>query len=447
MRRPERWTLGLRDRVTLASAAVLAIGALLLTVGVSQLLSNQLERDVAATLSERADAQLATLDLRGRHIVVRDARHDEALDHQAWVYEGGRALQRATAPAAVQRAADALATVARTQERKVGEDVRLRAEPAYADAGHRRLGTVVVGVSLLAYEHTERLALFGMLALDLFVLAVGTLLVRRAVGNALGPVAEMTRAAADWSEHDLDRRFDLGPPRDELTGLSATLDSLLARIAASLRHEQRFSAEMAHELRTPLSGVRGEAELALRPGRTPQEQREALEQVLRGTDRMQGVIDTLLAAARSDAGNGAGRADAVAAARAALDAVEGTAERAGVRAELVAGPGTLRVGAEADLVVQALHPLLDNAIRHASELVRVSATREDGHIVLRVRDDGPGPAPDALAQLFEPGGSASGGAGLGLPLARRLARTSGGDVVAEPGGAGGSFALRLPALS
>ena len=66
----------------------------------------------------------------------------------------------------------------------------------------------------------------------------------------------MTESAASWSEHDLDRRFDLGEPYDELTRLAATLDGLLGRIAASLRHEQRFTAELSHELRTPLARVK-----------------------------------------------------------------------------------------------------------------------------------------------------------------------------------------------
>src|ERR1700749_1589531 len=102
----------------------------------------------------------------------------------------------------------------------------------------------------------------------------------------------MTATAAEWSEHDLHRRFGLGPPRDELTALAATLDGLLGRIDAALRHEQRFSAEMEHELRTPLSLVRGEAELALRAGRTDPERRAALEAVLAGTDRRPMVIET-----------------------------------------------------------------------------------------------------------------------------------------------------------
>ena len=102
----------------------------------------------------------------------------------------------------------------------MGERFRLRAEPAFVGAGSgRRVGTVVVAVSLAPYEHTERIARYSTLLLDLFVLAAGVLLVRFAVGKALQPVADMTTRAAEWSEHDLDRRFDLGPPRDELTAL------------------------------------------------------------------------------------------------------------------------------------------------------------------------------------------------------------------------------------
>ena len=86
----------------------------------------------------------------------------------------------------------------------------------------------------------------------------------------------MTEHAASWSEHDLDRRFDLGEPYDELTQLAATLDRLLERISASLRHEQRFTAEISHELRTPLARISGEAELMLRRERTPDEYRSPL---------------------------------------------------------------------------------------------------------------------------------------------------------------------------
>jgi signal transduction histidine kinase len=277
------------------------------------------------------------------------------------------------------------------------------------------------------------------------VLLAGTLLVRGAVDKALRPVGEMTERAADWSEHDLDRRFNLGPAHDELTGLSATLDGLLARIASSIRHEQRFSAEVAHELRTPLAGVRGEAELALADPSLEESSRAAFEQILRGTERMQSVIETLVAAARGDASRTPGSCDAVMAADTAADAVRPTAQRSGVDLSLRAARDRVRVGADEDLVAGALQPLLDNAVRHARDAVTVTVERDDGQVVFRVCDDGPGVGPDTTAP-FEPGRSTAGGAGLGLPLARRLARSCGGDVEAVSDDGGGRFELRLPAV-
>jgi two-component system, OmpR family, sensor kinase len=288
--------------------------------------------------------------------------------------------------------------------------------------------------------------------LDVCIVALGALLARRAVGKALRPVSDMTAQAADWSEHDLDRRFDLGPPRDELTALSATLDGLLARLASSLRREQRFSAEMAHELRTPLAGVRGEAELALRAPGLTSEARAAFEQVLRGTARMQGVIDALLAAARGSDGDRRDVSDARAAVGEAVDAAAATAARAEVRLTVAAGGASgdpLRVGAERRLVVQALAPLLDNAIRHARTVVELRVERVGADLLVHVADDGPGLGDADLERIFAPGDSSSGGAGLGLPLARRLARSAGGDLTAEAAvgaGEGGRFVLRLPAV-
>ena len=300
--------LGLRGRVTLATALVLAVGLALLTLGVNLLLSHELDKDLSSVLRERADVQLAATNVKHGRLVVRDAPDDEALDELAWIYQGPLNVHRSSARPAVQRAADELAVSHSPAELSVDDKVRLRSEPILGDGGTGgRAGVVVVGASLVPYEHTENLALAATILLDCFLLAAGILLVRRAVGKALQPVAEMTLRAADWSEHDLDRRFDLGPPHDELTALSATLDRLLARIASSLRHEQRFSAEMAHELRTPLSGVRGEAELALR-GELPEDARAALERILRGTERMQTVIETLLIAARGDARSAPGSA-------------------------------------------------------------------------------------------------------------------------------------------
>ena len=437
--------LSLRDRVTLTSGLALAVGLAILTVGVYALVSHRLDADQSAALQERVDAQRATLEFpHTGSLAVRDTANDEALDRQSWIYDtNGRAVQRAAAKPDVQKVADELGRRGQTAETDVKDRLRLRAEPATDPSGKQR-GTVVVGIALGPYDDTEHVVVIATLVIDLFVLLAGTLLVRAAVERALRPVADMTARAADWSEHDLDRRFDLGPPHDELTALSATLDGLLARIGSSMRHEQRFSAEVAHELRTPLTGVRGEAELALRDPDLRPSARDALERVLLGTERMESVIDTLLAAARGEAGGGDDSCDARGAAEAASEALRPSAEQANVLLAVEPGAERLRVGADKQLVAQALQPLIENAIRHARGEVSVSVERSDGEVVFAVVDDGPGVGEDA-AQPFEPGVSSVGSAGLGLPLARRLARSCGGDVAAVPGPPG-RFELRLPAV-
>jgi two-component system, OmpR family, sensor kinase len=104
------------------------------------------------------------------------------------------------------------------------------------------------------------------------------------------------------------------------------------------------------------------------------------------------------------------------------------------------------VGADEDLVAQALHPLLDNAVRHARRAVTVAISRDRAEVVFCVQDDGRGIEDASAESLFEPGASGAGGAGLGLALARRLARSCGGEVSAIASGEGGRFLLRLPAL-
>jgi signal transduction histidine kinase len=430
-----------RDRVTLASIAVLAVGLAALSIATNVVLSDRLSADASALLRERTDAQLATLDTRGGHIRMRPA-DDAALDRQSWAYEHGRAIERPPGRAELQHAADALAAVSGPTERVLGERTRLRATPVHAADG-RRIGAVVVGISLEPYEHSKRIALVATIALDVLVLLLGALVARRAVGAALRPVADMARTAVDWSEHDLHRRFDLGPPSDELTALAATLDDLLGRIDAALRHEQRFSAEMAHELRTPLTGLHAEAELALGHHGLRSPTRESLEAILAASDRMASAIETLLMSAR--ASGAPGSSDPVLAVREIADALGSAAAAAGVEITLREPPRSLRVGADRDLVARALAPLVDNAISHATGRVWVSMAQGNGRIAIAVEDDGAGLPVGREDAVFEPGSSTRGSAGLGLPLARRLARSCGGDVVAVRGGPGARFELLLPA--
>jgi signal transduction histidine kinase len=302
-------------------------------------------------------------------------------------------------------------------------------------------------LSLVPYEHSERIALVGTILLDVFVLIASGLLARRAVGAALRPVADMTQRVADWTATDMHRRFDVGRPRDELTALAATFDGLLERIETALRHEQRLTAEVAHELRTPLSGVRAEAELALSAGHSDEELRLALERVLAGTDRMAAAIQTLLTTARIATVGTPGYAELTGAVSDVVDALRPAANAHGIAIELPRSGSPFAVGASADVVAQALQPLIDNAVRHAASTVTVTMEADGSDAVVCVLDDGSGLDAAAAEHVFEAGVSTTGSAGLGLPLARRLARSCGGDVVAVPAACGGRFELRLPATA
>ena len=177
--------------------------------------------------------------------------------------------------AELDRAAQAAAATPGVSVEVPSLDMRL-----YAMAVSDDPATVVVaGVSLTPYEHTQQIALVGSLILALALLLVVTLVARWMLRAALRPVSSMTADVESWSEHDPERRFAAGVPYDEISQLAATLDGLLDRLAASLRREQRFSAEMSHELRTPLAKIRAEGELALRRDRDSGEYRQALETV------------------------------------------------------------------------------------------------------------------------------------------------------------------------
>ena len=109
----------------------------------------------------------------------------------------------------------------------------------------------------------------------------------------------MAGLAEDWSERELDARFDDRGSENEIAHLGRTLNVLLDRVAGALRGEQRLTSELAHELRTPLTGIRGEAELALMASSDP-DTRERLDRVISLVDQMSTTITTLLAIARGE---------------------------------------------------------------------------------------------------------------------------------------------------
>lgn len=250
--------------------------------------------------------------------------------------------------------------------------------------------------------------------------------------RALAPVRQMAERAEEWSAQDLAHRFDLGPPTNELSQLGLTLDHLLDRVARAIRDEQRLTSELAHELRTPLTAIRGSAELALmRPAGDPAI-REDLTEIASGARRMSEVVTTLLELARTpESFRGSVDPAYVVQQVAALVRPPLELEVTGT-APAIAAPGTL--------AARALSPLIENAARFARAKVSVSIRSAGEKVEIAIADDGPGVDPELRETIFEPGASGRGSSGLGLGIARRIARSLGGDVTLE----GPEFVLRLP---
>ena len=163
-------------------------------------------------------------------------------------------------------------------------------------------------------------------------------------------------------------------------------------------------------------------------------------------------MDALVAAARHEMGTARGTADAFSVAKDAVDACAPLAAERNLDVEVEQPAASLRIGVEADLAERILQPVVENACRYGRRSIRVTLARRNGGIVYAVDDDGPGVVADEVEQIFEPGargtaGQSNGasGAGLGLALARRLARSANGDVEAIAGDGGGRFIVRLPA--
>jgi signal transduction histidine kinase len=325
----------------------------------------------------------------------------------------------------------------------VGEKFRLYARPFTTSSG--ATGTVVVSESRHPYEEAELYILLTSLGVGVLVVGAVGLIARWVTARALAPVAQMAVRATDWSEHDLGRRFDLGPPTNEISSLGATLDSLLERVAMTIRAEQRLTAELAHELRTPLAAIQGSADLALLRGGLTEDARTDLEQVAASSRTMAETITTLLELARS-AGEAPAATCRLAEVLEALPAPVNGGE--GVTWSVEVAQPQVRIAAPRDLAVRALSPVVENAVRHARSAVTLRAVAAASTVQLRVHDDGPGVDPSVRETLFAPGTSGpGGGTGLGLGIARRVARTIGGDVeLDEDDRPGATFVVRLPRL-
>jgi signal transduction histidine kinase len=440
-----------RARLLLTVVVAVAAALSLMTLGFNLLLAQTLSRDADALARSRAAAEAGSLNVVNGRVLRPQVPDTGGLDSEAWLFVSGTVVERP----AVSRALDQAALSAVAAPGRIitvpKEKARLYAKVAVVDG--KRIATVVAGVSMRPFLTTRQTALTASLALALGLLLVVALVTRWVLAAALLPVARMTADAEAWSASNADRRFAAGEPHDELGQLAATLDGLLDRLSASLRREQRFTAEVSHELRTPLAKVCTEAELALRREREPGAYQEALKTVLDNAQTMTRTIDTLVTAQRQGTGLARGSADVTAVLREMAAACGDLAVERGIGLAVRAPTTRVLVGVEADVAQRIVQPVVENACQYALGRVTLGVDRRGSEVEITVDDDGPGVLQGELESIFEPGvrGSAGNdaralrGAGLGLALSRRLARAAAGDVTASARDGGGRFVVRLPA--
>lgn len=445
----------LRGRLSLVALTTATLLMTILTVAFNAAMDRHLRHQADDELRNRAAAVATTIDTSGPRVRVLETVNDRLLDANVWTYDGTRPLEKppsVTADSPLTQAADRLAAQRKhacaTVDARGHPPVRLCAQPI---PGRHATATVVTALDLTPYRNSADTLLLGSLILDAVMLGCTYVLTRLSVGRALRPVRTMTDQATQWSAVGSDARFCAEDRPAELARLGASLDQLLDRIRTVLRHEQQLTAELSHELRTPLTRIIIELDwLRARP-RTDAETRATQEVIAEAAQSIRTICDTLLDDARENALNPAaapGTTDVVPVLDRLLQRLD-TPDQ--VRTSMEPGAPVLAAGVAPALLERILSPLLANAARYARSRVTVSARPVPGAVRIDVVDDGPG-VPEAFAdELFQPGrradtGDGHDGAGLGLPLARRLARAVGGDVSYEPGPAPGArFTVSLPA--
>lgn len=311
----------------------------------------------------------------------------------------------------------------------------------------------------VARSQSELEATLRRLTLAVVILPTVVWLIAAAAGRsyfrrALEPVRAMADRARSMKQADFNLRLPIGPSRDELADLGSAFNSLLDELAHSYQRQHRFTGDAAHQLRTPLTVLQGQIDVALRRPRSGDEHAQTLSILADEVAEFRQIVDSLLFLARAEE-------DAVAPERQVVDLAvwlpeyvrrwDGNPRRGDLTAET---SGDLRVTVSPPLLAQLADNLVNNAFKYSQpgSTVSISAERCGDRVCLSVRDQGIGISPDDRAEIFEPffrsadarrAGVA--GTGLGLAVAARIATALGGTLACDSTPHQGStFRLYLP---
>jgi len=462
---------GARLRLSLRTTLTLWYSAILLTILVAMgavsysWLSWSLHQDLDASLLTVAQVikDTGSSDVSGESdSLLRQLLGPELYDkffrlldpegHPHGPRAGGKQDVLPLSPQARARAARGQSTF-ETVELPGPEWVRLLTMPVVRE-GHVT-GMIQVGMALrrtLAVRDRYFDTLMVLIPLGVGLAALGGAMIARI---ALRPVDEMASTARRITAEDLSRRVEGRGSGDELDRLADTLNGMLARLEDAFGQTRRFAADAAHELRTPLTALRGGIEVALRMERTPEEYRRVLASSLEEVQRLIRLAEDLLLLSRSLAGPDGARGPVD------LEPLVLEVFELGARVGQAAGVA-VRVDATAPLTARgdggalrrALLNLVENAVKYTPRggKVEIALAGAAGVAEITVADTGIGIEPAEIERIFEPfhrleaaRAHDTGGAGLGLAIARSIVIAHGGTITVESTpGAGSRFTVRLP---
>ncbi len=333
-----------------------------------------------------------------------------------------------------------------------GERERLMAAPL----AHHPGWVAVAAVSLETLSSTLSDVTRGLLIAGAALVVAAGLGAYGLARAALSPVERLRREVAALSEHDMTPGVRVPRTRDEIAALATTMNQLLGRLQHALTRQRALVADASHELRTPFAVLRGELELASRPGRSRQELVAAVEQASEETARLARITEQLLFLARSDEDRIPPRREPTNIRLLLTRSAEHAASRAstaGVWCQVDA-PAELTADVDPDRIGEAIDNLVDNALRFApaGTPIVISARAVGRDLAIEVSDSGPGfPAqflPHAFERFARPDSGRArsvGGAGLGLAIVSAIAHAHGGRATARNRPDGGAVTgLELP---
>lgn len=457
----------IRVRLTLWYVAIFAVLLLFFSIFayalIARSLHEQLDNALTITANNAAAAFLTEMS-DGDHTEAESAaevlQQMELTNFQIAFLSGDKlvaatrfAIQAQPFSPYVQKVSQPLLTTVQTVN---GETVRMIVLPVVV-RNREYLIALATPVQAVEDQLAQIRRIFLIVAiLSLSVAAAGGYLLAR---RSLAPVVAMSEQAQRISAHNLSERLPISNQRDELGRLATTFNDLLARMARAFAGLRQFTADAAHEFRSPLAVIFSEADVALSQSRSADEYRESLQLIKDEARRLSLLVDDMLDLARADAG-----AQQLQRTEFYLNdlleecsrATRALAASKHIKLLTETAPDIVYLGDE-ELLRRMLMNLLNNAVKYTLEggEIRVGLQTDEQQVRISVADTGIGIPPDVAEHIFDrffrvdqSRARTESSTGLGLPIARWIAEAHGGSITvqSEPGH-GSTFTILLPIRS